>query len=227
MDIQEIARNTFTIAALLLTAAIILLSYSWKRLKTLIKTMPEGKQRIAFNLRSISDPAERDKCGYIVIQLFACVFFIMSFGGALIAVSEMSGVMVGDIGGIYAAENFEFAVVAMRVAVVCLDIGVFCLAMVYFEDLLALCTGKPSIATAKLEELPERSPRDKAWSYISFGLVVAFIVVLFLIEVFVPFNQWVKMTIALVTGVVLLFGVRFGYRVYVRIRSRHVPTTRQ
>jgi len=60
MDIQEIALNTFTIAALLLTATIILLNLSWKILKPLIQTLPDDKHRIMiFKLKSISDPLKQ------------------------------------------------------------------------------------------------------------------------------------------------------------------------
>jgi len=222
MNLEEIAKNTFTIAALLLTATLVMLNYSWKRLKDIINTMPEGKRRVVFNLRSITDAAESDKYAYIGAQFFACVFLVLSFGGALAAVFEMSGVMVGDTGGIYAAENFEFAVVAIRIAVLCLFMGVFCSSMVYLEDLAALCTGKPSLVTTKLEELPKRPPKDKAWSYILSGLLSMFLLVLLLIELLVPFNQWVKMVFAFGAGVVLLVGTRFGYRTYVRIRRQRV-----
>lgn len=224
MDIQEIARNTFTISALLLTATIVILNYSWKRLRTLINTMPEGKRRVMLNLRLISDPNEADKCAYIALQFLSCVFLIVSLSGALAAVFQMSGVMVGDTGGLYAAENFEFAVVAMRVAVFCLFIGIFSSAIVYLEDLVALYTGGPSVATTKLEKLPKRALKDKTWSYTLVGLLCGFLIVLLLIELFVPFNQWVKMAIALAVGIALLVGARFGYRLYVRIRSRRVPT---
>jgi hypothetical protein len=226
MDIQEIARNTFTIAALLLTATVVLLNYFWKRLKALIATMPEGKQRVMLcRLKSISDPVEREKYTYINLQFLACVFVILSFAGALIAVSFMPSVMVGDTAGYTIAENFEFAVVTMRAAVFCLFAGILFSAAVYLEDLIAMYTGGPSITTTKLEELQKRPPKDKVWSHLLFGLLQAYLVILFLIEVFVPFNQWVKMTIAIVVGIVLILGTRFGYRVYVRAHSRHIPTT--
>ncbi len=224
MDVQEIARNTFTIAALLLTASIVILNYSWKRLRTLIRTMPSGKQRVNFKLRSISDPIERDKYAYIDLQLIACVFLILSFGGALTAVFIMSGIMVGDTSGMYATENFELAVVAMRAAVFCLFIGIMSSAMVYLEDLVALCTGQPSIATTQLEKLPKRAPADKVWSYILSGLLCVFLIAMFLIEWLIPSNQWVKMALALVAGIILLLGARFGYRLYVRVRSRRATT---
>lgn len=225
MDIQDIARNTFTISALLLTATIVILSYSWKRLRTLIRTMPEGKRRVQlFNLRSISDPNEADKYAYIALQFLSCVFLIISFAGALTAVFQMSGVMVGDTGGLYAAENFRFAVVAMRVAAFCLFIGIFSSAVAYLEDLVALYTGEPSVAMTKLKKLPKRALKDKAWSYTSVGLLCGFSIVLLLIELFVPFNQWAKMVIALAVGIALLVGAHFSYRLYVQIRSRRVPT---
>jgi len=228
MDIQEIATNTFTIAALLLTATIILLNYFWKRLKTLIKTMPEGKQRVMLcRLKSISDTVERDKYTYINFQFLACVFVILSFAGALMAVLIMPGVMVGDTAGFTIAENFEFAVVAMRAAVFCLFAGILFSAAGYLEDLVAIYTGGPSITTTKLEELPKRPPKDKVWSHILFGLLQAYVVVLALIEVFVQLNQWVKMTIAIVVGVVLILGTRFGYRAYVRVRSKHISAIKQ
>lgn len=225
MDIQDIARNTFTVSALLLTATLVLLNYSWKRLKTLIKTMPSGKQRVTFNFRSISDPIESDKYVYISIQFISCILLILSLAGALIAVFIMSGVMVGDIEGIYVADNFEFAVVAMRVSVFCLFMGIFALALVYLEDLIAIYVGGLSIITTKLEDLPPKPVRDRTWSHIAAGLMFGFLIILFVIDVFTPFNQWAKMAIALAVGITLIIIARVSYRCYARKRSKQVSTT--
>lgn len=222
MDIQEVARNTFTISALLLTATIVILNYSWKRLRTLIRTMPKDKQRVTFNMRSISDPNEADKYTYIAAQLLSCLFLAASLAGALLALLQMSGVMVGDTGGPYAADNFEFSVVAMRIAVFCLFLGIFSSSIGYFEDLVALCTGKPSVATTKLEKLPKRSSGDKGWSNFLAGLLCVFLIILLMIELFIPFNQWVKMTIGFAVGIVLIASSRFVYRLYILIQKKYV-----
>ncbi len=224
MDIQDIARNTFTISALLMTATIVILNYSWKRLKVLINTMPIDKRRVIFNLRSVSDQNEHYKYEYIGAQFIACVFLTLSLCGALMAVFIMSGMMVGDTTGIYTKDNFELAVVAMRAGVFCLFIGMFCLGMVYVEDLIALYRGEPSITTTKLEELPKRPPLDKARTNILAFLMSAYLIVLGLIQIFVPYNQWVKMTVAIVAAIVLFISARFGYRAYLRIRNKRIPT---
>jgi len=226
MTVQEIAGNTFTISALLLTATIVILNYSWKRLRTLVRTMPKDKQRVRFNLRAISDPNEADKYVYIGAQFLSCVFLVISLAGALLALLQMSGVMVGDTSGPYAADNFQFAVVAMRVAVFGLVFGIFCSAMAYFEDLVALYSGTPSVATTKLEKLPKRAPADKAWSYTSAVVLCCFLVASGMIETLVPYNQWVKMAIALFVGIALLVAARFGYRFYIQIRNRPTSTPR-
>ncbi|MBA7689975.1 hypothetical protein ES703_98494 [subsurface metagenome] len=222
MDIQDIARNTFTISALLLTATIFLLNYSWKRLKTLISTMPEGKQRVRFNLRSISDPVESDKYAYIGVQFASCILIIISLIGAITAVFIMSAVMVGDSVGLHAADNFEFAVVSMRVAVFCLFMGIMFSGFVYLEDLYALYTGRLSQTTTKLEDMPKPKFVSKAWSYIISSLLPGFFIIIMLVELFVPYNQWVKMTVASVSGIILFICARIGYRVYVRIRTQNV-----
>ena len=227
MDIQDIARNTFTISALLLTATIVLLNYSWKKLKVLMNTMPVDKRRVKFNLKSVSDNAERDKYSFISAQFLSCVFLVFALIGALAGVFIMSGVMVGDVGGPYAADNFEFAVVAMRIGVFCLFFGVVCSGFVYLEDLAALYTGKPSIATTELQKLPTRPPQDKVWSYIVAGLLDLLLIVMFLIEIFIPSNQWVKMVITSVAACVLFLVARLLYRVYVRIRSDRSTNPRE
>lgn len=224
MDIQEIARNTFTISALLLTATIIILNYSWKRLKTLIRTMPEGKRRVRFNLRSITDPVESEKYAYIGIQFSSCVLITISLAGAILAISTMSAVMVGSSVGLHAADNFEFAVVSMRVAVSCLFMGIMFSGFVYFEDLYALYTGRPSQTTTKLEDLPRPKHTSKAWSNISFALLSFYLIVMMLIDLFLPYNQWVKMTIAGLAGIVLFVLARIFYRVYIRIQTKQVPS---
>ena len=186
--------------------------------------MPKDKQRVIFNLKSISDPNEVDKYSYIFLQSISCVFLFASLAGALVAVAEMASVMVGDTSGPYAGDNFEFAIVAMRVSVFCFIFGIISSATVYLEDFVALYTGKPSIATTKLEKLPKRAPRDKVWSYILIGALCGFMIILLLIEQFVPFNQWIKMTIALAAGILLIASTRPVYSLYVRIRSKRITT---
>lgn len=224
MDIQEIARNTFAISALLLTATIIFLNYSWKRLKTIIRTMPEEKRRVRFNLRSISDPVESDKYSYIGIQFASCILIIISLIGALITISVMSAVMVGESVGLHAADSFEFAVVSMRVAVLCLFMGIMFSGFVYLEDLYAVYTGRPSQTTTKLEDLPKPKHVGKAWANISFGLLSFYLIVMMLIDLLVPYNQWVKMTFTALAGIILFIIARIGYRIYIRIRTKSVST---
>ena len=220
MDIQEIARNTFTISAMLVTSTIIMLNYSWKRLRTLINTMPENQRRVRVNLRSISDATERSKYSYIQVQFIAFVFLTISLGGALIAISIMSSMMVGDINGIYAKDNFELAVVSMRVAVFCLFSSILSSGMVYIEDLFALYKGEKSLTTTRLEDLPKRPQTDRIPSKVFFILFIVFITIIGLVEVFVPYNQWAKMAIVTAAVIVLFISIRFGYRAYVRMRNR-------
>lgn len=227
MDIQDVARNTFTISALLLTATLVILNYSWGRLKTLIGTMPTDKQRVQFKLKSIPSPIERAKYVYIDMQFISCILLALSFAGALSSVFIMSGVMVGDASGIHATDNFEFAVVAMRASVLFLFMGVFFFAAGYLEDLIAIYTRERSITTTKLIELLPRPAGDKTWSYILAGISFGFVIILAIIDVFVPFKQWGKMVIALATGIVLLIIARFCYRLYIRIQNRQVSTQGQ
>lgn len=221
---QEIARNTFTISALLLTACIVLLRYSWKRLEAMINTMPPDKRRIRFKLGSISDRNEYYKYEYILGQFVACVFLVLSIFGALMAISVMSGIMVGDGTGIYAKDNFEFAVVAMRAGIFCLMMGMLCLGMVYVEDLVAIVRGEPSVTMTKLEQLPKLPPLDQARPRFVSAALITYTVILGLIEIFVPYNQWVKIAIAFVAGIIIIMSVRVGYRAYHRMRDRQLPT---
>ena len=221
MDIQDIAVNTFTISALLLTATIVFLNFSWKRLNILINTMPEGKRRVRFNLKSISEPVEREKYSYIGAQFLSCIFILLSLVGAVLSISVMAGVMVGDLGGLYAADNFELAVVSMRAAVFSLFIGLMISGLVYFEDLYAIYTGNPSRTITKLEELPKLKSYSKARSNILIILFLVSTIVIILIEIFIPYNQWIKMTVAAIVFILLFIGAGFGYRTYVRIRDKH------
>ena len=223
-EVVNIAQNTFIVSALLLTATIVLLNYSWKKLKAMINTMPPDKRRVRFNMRSVSDYNEYHKYGYIGAQFLACVFLSLSLLGALIAVVGMSGVMVGDITGIYFEENFEFSIIAMRIGVLCFFLGIFSLGIVYLEDLVALYKGEPSITLTKLEDLPKRPPLEKARLSISFFLIIAYTIILGLIVALVPYSQWVQITLAIVAAIILFIGARFGYRAYLRIRKKKTPT---
>ncbi len=222
MDIQDIARNTFTVSALLLTASIVLLNYFWKRLNTLIKTMPEGKRRVRFNLKSISDPVESEKYSYIGAQFLACMFITMSLVGVVFSISIMAGVMAGDSGGFHAADDFELAVVSMRAAVFFIFIALMSSGFVYIEDVYAIYTGQPSRTTTKLEDLPKPKSDSKARSNILAALMSVSFIVIALVDIFVHYNQWVKMTVATIALILLFIGVRLGYRAYVRIRSRRI-----
>jgi hypothetical protein len=223
LEVVTIAQNTFVVSALLLTATIVVLNYSWKKLKAMIDTMPADKQRVRFNLRSVSDTNEHYKYEYIEAQFLACVLFALSLLGALSAVVIMSGVMVGDTGGIYFEEDFEFAIVAMRAGVFFFFLGIFNLGVVYLEDLIALYRGEPSITMTKLEELPKRAPLTKARLGIFVFLMVAYALVIVLIQALVPYSQWVKITLAIVAGITLIIVTRFGYRAYLRIRKKRLP----
>lgn len=220
MDIYEIARNTFTIAALLLTASLILLNYSYKRLKNILRTMPQEKQQIKlFRYKSILDSPEHEKFVYIDMQFIACVFFALSFAGALLAVFEMSGVMVGDVGGIYAADDFEFAVVSMRVGVFCLFAGALSHGGLYLEDIAALLYGQPNRVTTKLEEMPKKSPSSRVWSNILAGCLCVGIVIMGLINLLIETNQWIKMTLSLIIWGFLFLIVLFARRIYLSKKS--------
>lgn len=212
MEIQEVARNTFTIAALLLTATIVILNYSWKRLRLLVNTMPIDKRRIRINSRTVTDRNERYKHEYIFIQLVACILFVVSLCGALIAVFVMSDVMIGNTTGIYAKDNFEFAVVSMRAGVFCLVIGMVAIGMVYLEDLYSLIKGEPAITTTDLIKLPELPQVGKAGANILTWSLFAYFVILGLIVGFVPYNQWIQGIIAIVAGIALIIVTYFVNR---------------
>jgi len=182
--------------------------------------MPKDKRHIRFRLGLIADQNERDKQMYNGGQFIACIFLILSLCGALSAVFIMSGMMVGDTGGFYAQDNFEFAVVAMRAGVFCLYMGVFCLGMVYIEDLMAIYRGEPAITTTDLTKLPERLQKSKGSSNIFVWLMPAYIIILMLILIFVPHNQWLQMAVALIAGILLLVGAQLWLRARTRTNSK-------
>ena len=219
-DVVTIAQNTFTIAAVLLAATIVLLNYSWKKLKAMIGTMPLDKQRVRFNLRSVSDRNEHYKHEHIGAQFAGCVVLGLSLLGSLMAVVGMSGVMVGDISGTYFQDNFEFSVAAMRAAVLCLLIGVFCLAVTYAEELISLYRGQRSVAMTKLEELPKRPPLEKPRLGLFVFNMTGYIVIIGLVIALVPHNQWVQMTVALVAGIGLIAATQMWHRARLRARTR-------
>jgi hypothetical protein len=223
LEVATIAQNTFVVSALLLTATIVLLRYSWKKLKAMMDTMPAGKRRVRFNLRSISDPNEHYKYEYTGAQFTACILLALSLLGALIAVVGMSGVMVGDVTGVYFKEDFEFSIVAMRAGVLFFFLGIVSLGIVYLEDLIALYRGEPSITLTKLEELPKRPPLTKARLNVFIFLMIAYTIVLGLIVALVPYNQWVQIALAIAAFIVLTISARFSYRAYLRIRSKKTP----
>ena len=190
----------------------------------MIDTMPPDKRRIRFRLGSVSDRNEYYKYEYIWGQFIACLFVILSISGAIVAIFVMSGVMVGDTTGIYAKDNFEFALVAMRAGIFGLMMGMLCLGMVYIEDLVAIYRGQPSITMTKLEQLPEQPPVDKARPKFFAVSLITYIIILGVIEIFVPYNQWVKMAIAILGGIVVIVSVRFGYSAYLRRRNKQSAT---
>lgn len=219
MDIQEIAFNTFTISSLLLTASIVILSHAWKRLNIIISTMPSDKRRVRINLRSISDANEHSKYECIRAQFISCIFLVLSLFCAVIVVFIMSSVMVGDTTGIYAEDNFEIAVVAMRIGVFSLFMGILVSGFVYVEDFYALFTGKPSITKTDLRNLPHQEI-DKAKSNFLFLLFPGFFIIIVLIELFIPYNQWIKMGIALLAITGLFIILRLCYIAYRKIWNK-------
>jgi len=78
--------------------------------------MPREKQRIKlFRYKTTPDSFEEEKFAFIDIQFLSCAFIALSLGGSLIAILQMSSLMTGFTGGIYATDNFEFAVVSLQV----------------------------------------------------------------------------------------------------------------
>lgn len=223
MNIQDIAKNTFTISALLLTATIVLLNYSWKRLKLIIKTMPDGKQRIVVNFNKISDQNERTKYSFILLQLGSCILFTLAFLGALFSMLFMSGVMTGDTSGISFADNFNLAVVSVRASVFCLFMGVIASGTVYLEEFAALYWGTPNLVTTPFEKLPSPKKVDKVWAYILIGLLCSSPLIMVLIDILIPYNQWIKMAIALFVLMFIYTCVRICYRLYVKNKTKITP----
>jgi hypothetical protein len=191
-----------------MTAAIVLLNYSWQKLQRLIATLPEEKRRIRFNLRLVTDQNEHYKLEYIGTQFTACIFLAGSLFCALIAIFEMTGIIVGDVTGIFINENFEFAVVAMRCSVVLIFMSIFCMGIVYMEEMLALYSGKPSIASTPLNELPKLPIAGKGRASILYIILLAYFLTVVSISIFVPYNQWIKMLMVLVLGILILIIYR-------------------
>jgi hypothetical protein len=132
----------------------------------------------------------------------------------------MSNMMVGDITGIYAEDNFEFAVVSMKAGTFCLFMGIVSLGLVYTKDLQALYTGKPSITTTDLRKLPQEKQKSKAQSNILFFLLCVGVVIIGLIEILVPYNQWIKMGISLLAITGLFIILRLCYIAYRKIWNK-------
>lgn len=216
MDIQSVARDTYAIAAFIMTFDIAALSFSWKKLKAMMNTIPAEKRRIRFELRSVSDRNEHLKYEYIIAQFIGCIFLAVSFIGALIAFVVMSDIVVIGASGAYTLDNFELAIVGVRVGSLVLFIGMFCLAMVYVEDFIAVYRSEPSIVTTELEKLPKREPIGRAESNILSFSLFAYIVVIGLVGILVPYNQWVKMAFCIVAGIVIIVVGIFVRKTYRR-----------
>ena len=222
MDIQSVARDTYAIAAFLMTFDIAALGFAWKKLKAMMNTMPADKRRIRFELRSVSDRNEHLKYEYIVSQFIGCIFLAVSFIGALIAFVVMSDIVVIGGSGAYTLDNFELAIVGVRVGSWAIFIAFFCLAMVYAEDFVAVYRNEPSIVRTELEKLPKREPIGKAESNILSFSLFAYVIVIGLVAILVPYNQWVKMAICIVAGIVIIAVGRFVHKTYRRGRNKEI-----
>jgi hypothetical protein len=222
MDIQSVARDTYAIAAFLMTFDIAALGFSWKKLKAMMNTMPADKRRIRFELSSVSDRNEHLKYEYIVAQFIGCILLAVSFTGALIAFVVMSDIVVIGASGANTLDNFELAIVGVRVGSWVLVFGMFCLAMVYVEDFIAVCRSEPSIVKTELEKLPKREPIGKAQSNILFFSLFTYLIVIGIVVIFVPYNQWVKMAFCIVGGIVIIVVGSFVRKTYRRGRNKEI-----
>lgn len=222
MDIQSVARDSYVIAAFLMTFDLAALGYSWKRLRAIIKTMPGDKRRIRFRLGSVSDRNEGLKSEYMLAQFIGCIFLAVSFVGALIGFIVMSDTVMIGTSGVYALDDFELAVVCVRVASSVLFLAMFCLSMVHAEDFIAVVRNEPSVVMTELEKLPKRVATGKAERNILSFSLVAYVIVIGVVAVLVPYNQWVKMGLCIVAGIIILAVGRLVHKAYSRSQKEEV-----
>lgn len=96
--------------------------------------------------------------------------------------------------------------------------------MVYAEDMLALYRGKLSISCTPLDQLPDLPPIDKRRANILFTTLSVYILILASISIFLPYNQWIKMLLAIAAGIIILIMSRLFLKACLQKRNKSLNT---
>lgn len=217
--IAETVGSVISMSLILMGFGIGLFGSSKARLEASLRTMETDRQQVRFSLPS-SLPSdvkygERLKVSLMVPLFIACVCLILTVFSAATAFFIMSGMTVSGPIFIDSTNSFQPALVAFNIARLLLVFGLFCLGMVYVQDFIAISKGATSITTGELKVLNKlfkgREPSKAGLNFLFISPFV-FVIVMAVIEILVPYNQWVKMGLALGAGVVLIVIGLFSTR---------------
>jgi hypothetical protein len=210
------AEILFGVSTAVITIALLVLTYSWKTLNEMIASLPEGKRRVDFKLKNITDQRHKNKAELVFFQCFGCISFILSIALAIISILGVSSSLLGYHFGFYQQQNYDAGRVSLFISVFLLVMGFFYVSLSYCVRLLAVLNGRSDPLSTPISALPEISEQriaeinlfDKQY-FITFSI---FFLILFILFSWNYFAQWVDAIIAILVSGLYFFIVRANHR---------------
>jgi len=199
----------FGAATGIISLALLVLASAWKTLNEMIASLPEGKRKVVFNLKVITDRRYKNKAQLVLLQSFACVSIILCVTFALFSVLAITSTFLGFHLGFYQQQNFDVARISIFCSILLLFWGFCFIGLNYAFRLLALLSGKQDPLSTPLEELPMITEESVAKSdHFERNYMYAFLLFLFSFAVLIGWNyfsEWFDTIVALIIASIYFF----------------------
>jgi hypothetical protein len=197
MDSEIVVSNAqllYTASTVLIGLSLVVLNYAWKALEKMLSTLPEGEQRVRFNLKSIEDEREKFKANIILSHFLGCIAFALTIAACAFTILSVSSTMLGFNFGGYQEENYQVGRTFLSVGILLFIIGLGWISPTYMSRMVSAIRGKDILTTdlTKLKPIPaEVAAKSKAFDKWFFSFVIV-LLTLFLLGIF---QIWVSVLI--------------------------------
>ncbi|MDD5311796.1 MAG: hypothetical protein PHO26_02000 [Dehalococcoidia bacterium] len=189
------AQLIYTASTVLIGLSLVVLNYAWKALEKMLSSLPEGEQRVRFNLKSIEDEREKFKADIIILHFFGCVAFAITIATCTLTILSVSSIMLGFNFGGHQEQNYQAGRTLLSVGIVLFVTGLWWISPVYISRTVSAIKGKPDILTTDLTTLKPMPAEVVAKSKAFDKWVFFFIIVLLALFLLGIFQVWVSILI--------------------------------
>lgn len=184
------AQLRFIAATVLVSLSVLVLNYAWRSLKNTLSTLPEGEQRVRFNLRVLQREIDRDKALIILAHFIGCVCFGFSIAFSAFTISGVAAPLLGLELGPYQQANYEASKVTLFISVGFFLMGLWLICFTYIGSVISVITGKPNFLTTDARILPDWTADEIAKRRAIGNYILVFLLLAFLLSVPGIFQWW-------------------------------------